>query len=209
MLKSTSDPQALNQRPSPQLGSCGADRSAGALRVVTKVRQRMNTDCGVACLAMVAGVTYEVAAEAFTAAGLHLQRKNKKPFMSNFRELAAAADHLRVQLHQRPFRAWSDVCGATIVRVAPASSVPGLSTRDWHWVVAHRTATGIHIEDPASEYPCFEVPPPLANTVDFDWCRPTGAVLSAANVSRVSCGLTESRALPLHGHCVVESSSRC
>ena len=179
-MLTTNRHQAAPDKPSsPQLGMCGDSRAAFVPRAVAKVRQRMSTDCGVACLAMVAGVPYDDAAAAFTAAGLHLQRRSKKPFMSNFRDLVAAGSHLGVQLRQRPFRGWSDVQVPTVVKVAPASSVRGLSKRDWHWVVAHRTADGIHIEDPASEYPCFEIPPPFASAVDFAWYRPTGAVLHA------------------------------
>lgn len=175
------EPPTLHLSPNtsrPQLGHCAAGRTITHGHPVLKVRQRLYTDCGVACLAMVAGVPYEDASEAFTAAGLHLKRKSKKPFMSNFRDLTAAAGHLGVQLRQRPFRTWSTIQSPTILKVKPPSAVPGLSTKDWHWVVAHRAAHGIHIEDPAHEFACYEVPPPFANALEFEYYQPTGAMLS-------------------------------
>lgn len=117
----------LHDHSQPQLVARGVSHSAIERIGVAKVRQRMRTDCGVACLAMIAGATYEEAAAAFEAAGLHLQRKSKKPYMSNFRDLVAAASHLGLQLRRRPYRGWSEVRSPTIVKVVPASSVAGLS----------------------------------------------------------------------------------
>lgn len=138
-----------------------------------KVLQRLRTDCGVACLAMMANVAYEAAAQAFTHAGLHVKRGGKPPFASNFKELSAAASHVGVVLNRRPFRSWGDIQVPTILKVSSWGGRKG----DWHWVVATRTAAGIEILDPATELSSYEVPPENSCSIDFSIYQPTGHTL--------------------------------
>jgi ABC-type bacteriocin/lantibiotic exporter with double-glycine peptidase domain len=140
-----------------------------------KVLQRQRTDCGVACLAMIAGTSYEAALEAFTKAGLHLYRQRKRPLTSNFKELTAAAAHLGLALHRRAFESWPHIQSPTILKVSG-----GRAGRkgNWHWVVAHRTPTGVEIQDPGTDLPSYENPPVEGCYIDFASYQPTGHILA-------------------------------
>lgn len=142
-----------------------------------KVLQRQRTDCGVACLAMVADVAYETAAAAFVSAGLHVQRKKKQPFASNFKELSSAAAHVGLELKRQAFRSWDDLQAPTILKVSNGRSLKG----DWHWVVAQRTPEGIEILDPATELPSYSYPQHAGGWIDFSIYQPTGHILTRAH----------------------------
>lgn len=139
-----------------------------------KIRQRRGHDCGVACLAMLTGVAYEVAEEAFNNVGLNLVRGRKKEFASNFKELTAAASELGKDLAMRPFKSWASIQDAAIVKVLPRRSC------DWHWVVAVRRNNGIEILDPATDLPSFEVEPWDIEFLDFGSYAPAGNILQLA-----------------------------
>lgn len=139
----------------------------------TKVRQRLRTDCGVACLAMVARVEYEQAAQAFTQAGLAVKRRGKQPFSSNFKDIASAAARLDISIQMQRFRSWDDVQSPTILKVSSGGGRKG----DWHWVVALRTERGIEILDPGTDLPSFENPPDDTAYIDFTSYQPTGNIL--------------------------------
>lgn len=136
-----------------------------------KIRQRLPHDCGVACLAMVAAVSYETAALAFSQAGLSQRRKQRPPFSSNFNELLLAGTFLGIQGRRRRFRSWNDVDQKAIIKVRPQKS------GNWHWVVAGRDSTGIFILDPATELPSFQTLPFDTEAINFDFYAPDGCFI--------------------------------
>ena len=112
---------------------------------------------------------------AFTAAGLHVSRKRRKPLSSNFKELTAAAKHLGLTLHRRAFEGWASIQAPTILKVSG-----GRASRkgNWHWVVAHRSPYGVQIQDPGIELTSYENPPPNCAYIDFSIYEPTGHILT-------------------------------
>lgn len=119
-----------------------------------KVRQQGMSDCGVACLAMAAGISYEAAKAAFDSAGLAVRRGRKVAYSSNFRELIDALSVTGVNAKRKRFAGWGCIAGPSIVKTNVDAK------GDWHWVVAYLDAEqGIVLLDPADDLPCFENPP--------------------------------------------------
>lgn len=119
-----------------------------------KIRQQGSSDCGVACLAMAAGISYNEAKDAFDSTGLSVRRGGKAAYSSNFKELLCALEHKGVLASRKRFKGWGDIQGLSIIKTNVDAK------RNWHWVVAYRDAEhGIIVLDPAIDLPCFEVPP--------------------------------------------------
>lgn len=118
------------------------DWSAGSWELCAQtrlVRQRARDDCGIACLAMVAGVTYERAADVFAA--LNIGRRGTR--RSNYAGLVLATHALGLHGHRRPWRGWATVEGVAILKI------PHPKGQNWHWVVAERTTrVGVIVRDP-------------------------------------------------------------
>lgn len=131
--------------------------SAAGYRIV---KQRQSCDCGVACLAMIARVSYDRARAAFDAAGL-ATKYPRRPYTSNFADLARCARDVGHPLTMRRFTGWTVLPAAAIAKVPCA----GRTTRHWHWVVAVREGDDIAILDPwtglirrLTDIPVSEVP---------------------------------------------------
>ena len=116
--------------------------SAAGYRIV---KQRQSCDCGVACLAMIARVSYERARAEFDAAGL-ATKYPRRPYASNFADLARCARDIGCPLTMRRFMGWTALPAAAIVKV-PCVDRP---TRHWHWVVAVREGENVAVLDPWS-----------------------------------------------------------
>lgn len=149
---------------------------------IVRVRQRLFTDCGLACLAMVARVPYEKAREVFSAERLAEQRKNKAPYCSNFEELSRALDTAGVASKMKRFNTWADLGQVSIVKTRVFRNQK--LHRDWHWVVAVRRGLplpsgqpSIEILDPGNDGPCYEVMPLDVECVGFQFCKPFGNYL--------------------------------
>ena len=125
------------------------------------VRQQDSSGCGVACLAMVSGLSYAQVREAFIREGLGETRPRRKAFSSNFRELLQVAQRLGLDGRMQRWSSWSSVEGPCILKVAVRGS-------NWHWVAAERSAQlGLVVLDPDLDLPAFERPP-----LDVPYCRP-------------------------------------
>lgn len=135
-----------------------------------KIYQRRTHDCGVACLAMLAGVSYEKAEQAFVECGLDVKRR-RAPFASNFADLIEVAKKLELTLTMRRFKSWADINSAVIVKVSAKHK------RNWHWVVANPGPNGIEILDPGIDLPSFENPPLDVLIVQFSRYTPIGCIL--------------------------------
>ena len=81
------------------------------------LHQRESHDCGVASVAMAANVTYEDAKMAFQALGLHVKKRGRPPFISNFKNVQEALHRLGCDTKMKRFTSWTDIKGPTIVKV--------------------------------------------------------------------------------------------
>lgn len=88
------------------------------------VPQRHSTDCGVACIAMIAGVSYQ---EAFDAIGFSAERTQ---FYTTHSCLTNALRKLGISVMRRKFRSWQEIPGPAIVAVNHRSN-----RQLFHWVM--------------------------------------------------------------------------
>lgn len=137
-----------------------------------KVRQRSRHDCGVACLAMAAGLTYDRASQAFEGAGLTARRGRRKPYSSNFKELQGVLGAVGLTAVRRRYRGWSNVGPSAIVKVGVRPN------GDWHWVYVGRDPLmGLYLNDPNSDLPTFEITPVDVMCIHLPSYQPAGCYL--------------------------------
>jgi ABC-type bacteriocin/lantibiotic exporter with double-glycine peptidase domain len=138
------------------------------------IKQRTNSDCGVAALAMLVGSSYEEVQAAFIEAGLGVRRGRRAPFSSNFADLQRASAVLGLQTRMRRFTTWGCIERMAILKVMRRKN------GNWHWVIAERGAHGIVIYDPGSELQSFEHQPMDTEMRDFAAYTPAGNILVLA-----------------------------
>jgi ABC-type bacteriocin/lantibiotic exporter with double-glycine peptidase domain len=133
------------------------DWSAGAWEADYRtrlVRQRERTDCGVACLAMVAGIDYSAALTTFVELG-YADKKTR--LSTNYHELMAALRHHGLAVCMKRWRGWGYFSGLGILKTR-AINRPNRGS--WHWVVAEsRPSCGYLVRDPNSPLAAIEYPP--------------------------------------------------
>lgn len=113
------------------------------------VLQEHPTGCGVACVAMLAGVPYAQAEAAMREIGLWGPRSRGR--YTRYRDLVAGLERLGIPCRAARCRDLEAIATAAIVGVRTGSR------RHFHWVVARRTDAGtLAIHDPllASVQPC-------------------------------------------------------
>jgi ABC-type bacteriocin/lantibiotic exporter with double-glycine peptidase domain len=118
------------------------------------VRQRERTDCGVACLAMAAGIDYAAALATFVDLGY----ADKKPRLAtNYTELTAALRLHGLAVRMTRWRGWTQFSGLGILK----TRAPNRPNRGrWHWVVAEsHPSHGYLVRDPNSPLAALERPP--------------------------------------------------
>lgn len=136
------------------------------------VRQRASFDCGVACLAMAAGVVYEEAARTFTQLGLDKGVRRSRPYSSNFTQLRRALLASGVTSTMRRWQGWEALRGIGVVKVKPRSR---LRHPDWHWVVVESHEQFGHvIRDPASPLASFGAAPQDTAYCEYTRMVPAG-----------------------------------
>ena len=93
---------------------------------IQRVEQRANgrADCGVACVAMLAGCSYE---QALTALGFEGQQRQ---FYTRHRHLMNALSMLGCVVQRKKFVTWYQIAGPAIVAVNHTRR-----GKYWHWVV--------------------------------------------------------------------------
>lgn len=97
------------------------------------ISQKYINDCGVACVAMIAGVKYE---EAFAALGFV---EDGGAFYTTRKQLTRALQYFGVAVERKLFRSWDEIPGRAIVAVNHRCN-----RRNFHWVVF----TGKAVLDP-------------------------------------------------------------
>lgn len=117
------------------------------------VQQLDPSGCGVACLAMIAGISYTSARQTFNRLGYNEKRGGKQPYASNFSELLQCLRLHEIEAKQQRWPGWEAISGTGIVKV---KQWPGAPLRNWHWVVVDRHPTyGLAIHDPELPYTAY------------------------------------------------------
>ena len=136
------------------------------------LHQRESHDCGVASVAMAANVAYEDAKNAFTALGLHVKKRGRPPYSSNFKDVQAALRRLGCETRMKRFDSWDDIKGPTIVKVDNGHA------RNWHWVYAtHDNPWGLIVLDPGLPDPHLQNPPLDVIYVPLKYFKPRGCMI--------------------------------
>lgn len=91
---------------------------------IRRVRQRYRSDCGVACVAMLAGVQYWQAFDAFEFS------EEGNGFYTGHGHLVEALEKLGCQVIRKRFTSWEDVPGSAILPVNHRCN-----RCNFHWVV--------------------------------------------------------------------------
>lgn len=137
---------------------------------IQRVLQRYKSDCGVACVAMVARVSYQ---QAFVAIGF---APGQTKFYTGHRQLTAALRRLGLTVHWKMFRSWAAISGIAIVAVNHR-----YQRMNFHWVVFD----GVCILDPFPRKPTAATKPKRYHA--SGWYL---LVSHPANVTRVSSHLS-------------------
>lgn len=126
--------------------------------------------CGVACLAMVGNIPYQVARATFDAIGTP-SRRPKLPYASNFKQLSQALALCGVHSSVERWQGWQHFSGVGILAV---NAWPGSSSRNWHWVVAESHPTfEIVVHDPTPSHAIVKRAPKGFLCENFeDRCQP-------------------------------------
>lgn len=138
------------------------------------VQKSVQTDrygCGVACLAMVTGWTYQRAREHFVSQGLG-KRRYTTALLYEFGRDEDGGGHGRTSDSDSPVAGWADLHGLAIVKLRDIR--PGERER-WHWAVAFRHPEfEIAVFDPHREWPGFIQPPMDTLCTIFEAFQPKG-----------------------------------
>jgi ABC-type bacteriocin/lantibiotic exporter with double-glycine peptidase domain len=109
---------------------------------IRHIHQQHATSCGLACVAMVADVTYQTVLKRTNELGV---LKRDGYFGTISRDLIAVLKSFDIRAVRRTgFKSWLDVPQVTIVGVNPSGP---------HWVVAVRSQTDYYIYDPGTVMP--------------------------------------------------------
>lgn len=94
------------------------------MKKIRQVFQRRKNDCGVACVAMVARVSYERAFDALDFPD------GARKFYTSRGQLGEALNMLGFAVHRKWYRSWDEIPGCAIVPVNHRCN-----RRNFHWVV--------------------------------------------------------------------------
>jgi ABC-type bacteriocin/lantibiotic exporter with double-glycine peptidase domain len=114
------------------------------------IKQRRDNDCGVAAVAMVAGVSYERALAAFTPEVQRRMTELKAGTSTRDCRLAFIELGWEPDTRVRPMRkrTLKELRGRALLCVRPPASQP---KRDWHWCAFLGTAKDYHVLNPATD----------------------------------------------------------
>ncbi|MEN1629717.1 hypothetical protein AAIH00_11405 [Pseudomonas aeruginosa] len=139
---------------------------------IRKIVQTDTYGCGVACLAMVAGISYEAARERFHELGLGVRRGRKPAYSTSSGEMRMAISTSGLITDSRRWRGWAELQGLAVIKVR--DDWRGAKGR-WHWAVAFRHPEfGIAVFDPHQSAPSFSRMPTDVECFDFCIYEPKG-----------------------------------
>lgn len=126
--------------------------------------------CGVACLAMAAGISYEEARALFVRVGLGQRRKNKPAYSTNLSDMAMALSVAGLVNVPRRWKGWNHFKGLGVIKIRASGSDTG---KHWYWCLAFQHPSyGIVLFDPYSFAPSFEKPPLDVIYTPLERCNP-------------------------------------
>lgn len=139
---------------------------------VQKIVQTDRYGCGIACLAMVSGTTYDQARIHFNAIGYGIRRSGRPPYSTSSREMLHAVASSGLIVECRRWAGWSAFHGLGVLKVR--DDWRGAKGR-WHWVVAFRHSEfGVVVLDPHQDDPSFQIMPAEVLCMDFRIYEPKG-----------------------------------
>lgn len=151
------------------MGACSEWQSRCGIR---KIVQTDAYGCGVACLAMVAGIAYEDAKQRFNALGLGVRRGSKPAYSTSSSEMRMAIASSGLITETRRWRGWDELQGLAVIKVR--DDWRGARGR-WHWAVAFRHPDfEIAVFDPHQQDPAFSRMPTGVLCFDFSIYEPKG-----------------------------------
>jgi|GEM_PF-2016319 len=109
------------------------------MKQITLIRQRNDTDCGIACVAMLACVSYETAKEALFRQMRWTARRSQFWTTANALYNLSEAFGLKTEICQ--YKGWDEIQGCAVVGVNPTDGY-------FHWVVTIKTPRVFLILDP-------------------------------------------------------------
>ena len=113
------------------------------IKSLRRVHQRdwEHGDCGIACVAMVANVPYEVALNAFRKID---GKESTKSLYTNHQHIEQMLSNLGKKTTRIRFKSWHEIKLHAVVKVNPKKS------GGWHWVVydAGRASPAVHDPKP-------------------------------------------------------------
>lgn len=121
---------------------------------ITKLIANQPYGCGIACLAMVAGLTLDEARERFVSLGLGIRRGSRAAFSTASFEMRMAIANAGLVTATRRWKGWAEFTGLGVIKIkADWRGAPG----QWYWAVAFRhPSLGIVLFDPHHPLPSFE-----------------------------------------------------
>ena len=108
------------------------------MKSIRRVRQRYRSDCGVACVAMLAQVPYQ---RAFDACGFS---ESERRFYTSHAQLTKALNILGCKVQRKKFSSWGDIPGCAILPVNHRCN-----RCNFHWVAYD----GKYVRDPNPKRP--------------------------------------------------------
>lgn len=110
--------------------------------------------CGVACLAMVSGMSFAEARSQFINIGLGVRRSHRVAFSTSSREMRMAIASVGLLSDAKRWNGWDQFHGLGVLKVR--DDWRGAFNK-WHWVVAFRHPTlDLAIFDPHMAIPAFK-----------------------------------------------------
>lgn len=139
---------------------------------IQKIVQDDPYGCGIACLAMVTGVTYDHARQQFNEYGLGVRRGSRPGYSTSSGEMRMALGRSGLLVDNRRWKGWAAFQGLGILKVK--DDWRGAVGR-WHWVVAFRHPLyEIALFDPHQIDPSFKTMPQDVLSFGFDTYEPRG-----------------------------------
>jgi ABC-type bacteriocin/lantibiotic exporter with double-glycine peptidase domain len=140
------------------------------------VIQKTNSDCGLACVAMICETPYEKVLDKFMELGLYAKHKKALPYSTNFKDVNIVLASLGFEGKVQRFKNWDDISKPSIIKI------PNNRKYSWHWVVAvpsdkHKVV----IYDPSFQLLSYLENPPLDEAyIHPDNFSPYGSFISCS-----------------------------
>jgi ABC-type bacteriocin/lantibiotic exporter with double-glycine peptidase domain len=118
--------------------------------------QKTDSDCGLACITMIAECPYEEVLSNFMKLGLYGKHNKTRPYATNFKDVKSILSSLGFEGKVKKFKTWDEINCPSIVKI------PNGRKRSFHWIVAiPHSEHKVVIYDPCFEFLSYFENPPL------------------------------------------------